>query len=151
MKRVLSYAMTGAVFALVSFWAGLTGYWTQDRAVPVRGKAVEIIGPTYPGGRLLIRWDVVRERACSSTRQELIIDAQGTRWLIQPQTYAGPAGPLGPDSFVTQTALPPDIPEGPARLRVTLAYTCNPVHRIWPVVATSPEVDFEITARPPSP
>lgn len=147
-RTARGWAIAITLVSLIAFWAGLVGFWVQDRTAPVSGKAVEIVGPVHPGGRLLVRWNVHRERACGATRQELIIDVQGVRWLIAAQSYAGPAGPLGEDSFITQTPLPPDIPTGAAKLRVTLSYVCNPVHRLWPIVATTPEVPFEITARP---
>jgi hypothetical protein len=140
-----------ALVSLIAFWAGLVGFWAQDRREPVRGKAVEVLAPVYPGGRLLVRWDVERERACSATRQELIIDVKGVRWFISQQFYSGPAGPMGRDSFITQTAIPSDIPIGAARLRVVIAYVCNPTHYLWPITAASAEVPFDIVARPAAP
>lgn len=137
------------LLSLIAFWSGLVGFWVQDRAVPVKGKAVDIVGPVYPGGRLLVRWNVHRDRACAATRQELIVDVQGVRWLIAAQTYSGPAGPLGDDSFITQTPLPADIPTGAATMRVTLSFVCNPIHRLWPIVSTAPDLPFRIEARPP--
>jgi hypothetical protein len=128
--------------------AAVAGFWTQDREIPVQSKAVEIVGPVYPGGKVLVRWNVFRERACRATRQDLVIDVNSLRWIVASMSFDGPPGPLGFDTYVTATALPIDIPTGPAVLRVTLTYKCNPIHDFWPVVSQTPDIPITILPRP---
>lgn len=113
------------------------GYWTQDRALPVESRFVDVVGPVRPGGPLLVRWVVNRKRACGATKQELVIDIGGVRWVLPTHFFPAPPGPMGPDTYISQTPIPAEVPTGAASLRVNLAYTCNPVQSIWPVQDTS--------------
>lgn len=138
------------LFAVVLAATAIMGFWTQSRNLPVQSQFVDIVGPAHPGGKLLVRWQVFRERSCKATKQELIIDIAGVRWIVAKQEFSAAPGPMGFDQFVTQTELPRDIPIGIAVLRVVLAYQCNPVHMLWPVIDRSPDIPFVISAVPGS-
>lgn len=134
------------VFASVALgWSGLLGYWMQDRALPVDSHFVEVVGPVHRNGRLLIRWDVFRLRACQATRGDIVLDAGGVRWVLAEQHFPDPPGPMGKDGYVSQTPLPEGIPVGRARLHVSLSYVCNPTQYLFPIRDPSiPEIPFDI-------
>ena len=142
MMRLIATTFTG----LMVGWSGVLGYWIQDNVLPVTSKFVEVVGPAHPGGDIYVRWVVDRHRACSATRGDIVIDVDGVRWSLGTQTFSSPPGPMGQDTYVTKTALPPDIPIGPAHLRVSLSYICNPVQYLWPIRDLSiPDIPFKIT------
>jgi hypothetical protein len=125
------------------------GLWAADRTIPVRRTArVVVMGDAHPGGKLLLRWKVTRDRSCASTKQEVIVESNtGVRWPLPQQLrlLAAP-GPVGVrDVFVTQTELPEEIEPGPALLRVVLTYECNPIHKLVPITDIVPDVPFLIS------
>lgn len=124
--------------------ATAVGYWTQSRDLPVESRMIEVVGPVYRGGKLLVRWQVYRSRACHATKTEFVIDVGGVRWTMSERVYESPPGPLGLDTFISQTDVPEGIPAGLATLRVIFSYMCNPVHRIWPVVNNMPDMPIFI-------
>ena len=137
-----------SAFSVAAGAASVLGYWAQQRELPVQSKVIEVVGPAHPGGKVLVRWAVYRDSSCATTKQELAIDVNGLRWVLKAIYYKQAMGPMGFDNFVSQTELPADIPTGEARLRVSLAYVCNPLHTIWPVINQVPDIPFTITPRP---
>lgn len=136
------------LFSALAIASTTVGYWTQQRDLPVQSKVIEVVGPTYPGGRLLVRWQVYREDSCAATKQEIIIDAGNVRWVLKAIYFPQPPGGPGFDNFISQTELPSDIPLGDATLRVSIAFVCNPVHLLWPVVNRIPDIPFTVIPRP---
>jgi hypothetical protein len=128
--------------------AAVAGYWTQQRGLPVASKAIEVMGPVFPGGKVVVRWQVYRTMACRVGRQDLIIDINSLRWVVASQTFEGPPGPLGFDTYMTATPVPADLPIGNALLRVILNYECNPIHRFWPIVDRTPNIPIVILPGP---
>lgn len=136
--------LLACLFSAAAIGSTTGGYWVQDRDLPVQVEFKEIVGPTRPGGKLRVRWQVYRDRLCATTKQEIIIDMGNSRWVLPAQFSPQPLGGLGFDAFISQTDLPPDIPPGDASLRVVLSYVCNPLHMAWPVVNRLPPIRFRI-------
>jgi hypothetical protein len=138
-----------ALLMAAAVFASVFGFWFQARTLPVQSRVVEVLGPAYPGGKLLVRWKVYRAESCAADKQELIFDVDGLRWVLIETHFQTAPGPLGFDEYTTQTPLPADLPVGIATLRVSLSYVCNPVHKLWPVVDRIPDIPVKILARPP--
>lgn len=145
---ILKQSALGGLFAIAAIGSSVLGYWAQDRDLPVQSKLVEVIAPAYPGGKLLVRWQVFRDRACSATKQELILDVGSVRWILPETHFSAPPGQMGWDTFVSQSELPKEIPVGEASLRVSISYQCNPVHAIWPITNNIPDAHFTILPAP---
>lgn len=148
---LIKRAALGVLFTIAAAGSATIGYWVQDRDLPVQSKLIEVIAPAYQGGKLLVRWQVFRDRACSALKQEVVLDAGNVRYILSEVRYPGPPGPLGFDTFISQSELPKEIPVGDATLRVSLTYVCNPVHVIWPLINTIPDTHFTILPKPPKP
>lgn len=131
---------------LVMFWAGVAGWMTSDRTIPVRTEVTRVLTPRVErGGVLRIEYVVQRDQQCRTLIERTIFDSKGTR-LYLPDIDYETVGPLGRDTFTSATAVPLIAEPGWARYRVTFSYSCNIIQRLfWPVVDQRPDMMFYIT------
>lgn len=133
--------------ALVMFWAGIAGWMTSDRTIPVRVDYTTVLTPrTERGGVLKIEYQVYRDQQCRTLIERTIFDSKGTR-LYLPDIDYETVGPLGRDTFTSATVVPLIAEPGWAKYRVTLSYSCNVIQRLfWPIVDQRPDIPFYISA-----
>lgn len=144
--HVLGQVINLAVAVMVIATGVQVFAWAADREVPVQAEILGIVGPTHPCGTLRVRIRVFRLKTFSATKQQIVLDAGGQRWIIPAENFPSPAGEIGkPDEFVTQTAIPCEIRLGEAELRIQNSFAMNPVHYFWPVQAKEVKVKFEVT------
>lgn len=119
--------------------------FTGGEVIPSKVRATERIQ--------LIRYGSI-DRHCNGITFREIRDAKGYVWILDSTPSL--AGSLivrpGEQQELAGRAfgLPDGIAEGKARFRSSIHFTCkwfgfdNPVQRVWPIVVTLPEVEFEV-------
>lgn len=125
--------------------AGMLGVWLGDREPPtVSAKLEPVVLRVPPGGNLNVRYSVYRTRSCPLRVERLLIDSQNVRYVLPATEFSAAPGPLGEDSYISMVPLPQGISEGTAHYRAITIYKCNPLHSIWPIVVTAPDVEFYV-------
>lgn len=125
--------------------ACLLAYWAIDRANPAPNAQPPKLETPYVrnGDELKISYVVDRKRECPVVIYRTIIDATKVRWELETYNLAS-AGPVGHDEYTRAVVVPWKTADGPAKYRVVLVYTCNPLHTIVPLIVRLPDIDFEI-------
>lgn len=130
------------------FSLGLFGAWAgwqvADRNPPVTVYSAKAEASVWPGGTLRIGYVLMRHRQCDTMVDRSIIDAAGTRFVLDPMTFATGGGPLGQESYVSTVQIPTQAAEGPARFRTTARFICNAINRLWPIYTPTREVPFDV-------
>lgn len=132
-------------FLTIGTAAGFLGVWLGDKEPPTISaelKPVSISVP--PGGDLRVRYTVFRTRSCPLKVERMLFDSTGTRYILPSTEFSAAPGPLGKDSYISIVPLPVNIAAGKAKYRAITTYRCNPIHSIWPIVTTAPDVEFEV-------
>lgn len=134
----------------ISLIGGIIGYWSTDTVPPVVVGSAEPTTPVVaPGGTLKIRFQIERQKSCSSTIERILLDGDRVRFVFDEISFHAAAGPLGHDSYAMLVKIPQDAAPGQAQFRMINTFYCNPIHRIfWPITATAPLVDFIIAGEP---
>lgn len=136
--------LAAVIVILSAFWSGVVGFWASDRTPPLTVLAIEVLNsPVKAGDDLKVRWIVDRYDQCASTVDRVIVDEQKVVYTLEDIDYRAGMGHVGSDIVITATTVPQQAGAGPAKYRVTVAYRCNPVHRVWPIVR-SYEIPFDI-------
>jgi len=141
-KMILGRLASIFAFCVVVFCFGALGFWTADRKPPVEVLATDLITKEVaPGGELLVKRTVSRDRQCATKVDRIFVDSQGFRYVLDNQSFSI-FGPLGTDSYVTSTPVPMQMAKGPAKYYAAVEYNCNPVQAVWPIRRSSVPIDF---------
>lgn len=136
-------------FAAVAAAGATLGFWVTDRDPPTIVIRSEVLGkPVRPGDDLRIKYTVHRFRSCETVIDRTLLDADSVRIILDDLAFTSSPGPLGEDTYVATVALPRNFAAGLGQYRVVTQYVCNPLHRIWPIVAVNPPVYFEVGGEP---
>lgn len=143
MWRTLALALVGAA-------SGTLGLWASDREPPVVRTAnpVALEGVVPPGGSLGVRFSVFRKRSCAVKVERMLFDASDVRYPLEDLAFSGELAGLGNSVYTSKIAIPRSFSQGPARYRTVSTYTCNLVHRLWPIVMPASEVAFKVWGDP---
>lgn len=132
------------VLVPMAFVASVLGTWTGDRTPPTRLISTEVLTPTVePGGIIQVRYVVQRDRTCDTRADRMLFDSEGRR---KPLDDINSAGPLGPTTYIATAEVPTWFALGKARYVTSSVFTCNPLHVLFPIVATPREIEVEVVA-----
>lgn len=145
LRRLILLPLLG----LVAFAVQLT-LWAIDRRAPFELTSTE---PAIGRGgevvdlRAYVQRDLSRE--CHATYTRFLYDGAGFRHDLGGPNYINAAGVADlerrtPGELRIAVRLPTGLAPGRAALVTTLDYSCNPLHRIWPVHVVM-EIPFEVT------
>ena len=136
---VLALAVVGIVFAPL-IW------WIADRTPPVEILEYTVWPKTVQPGQTVYRGlKVNRLRLCEVDPDTVIIDGAKVRWQFEEPPILAP-GKLGIDEYRRPVVIPLQAAAGPAEMRTSATYTCNPIHRIWPIKVIGEPLKFTIAA-----
>jgi len=136
---VLALAVVLVVFAPL-IW------WVTDRSPPVNIMGYGIFPPTVKAGETVFRViKVERFRICETDPDTVIVDGAKVRWNYEEPALIAP-GRLGIDEYKRPVVIPMQAAPGPAEMRTSATYICNPVHRIWPIRVIGEPLRFNIAA-----
>jgi hypothetical protein len=124
--------------------AGVLFYMATDRDPPFqRGPGRIFPVNPLPGSAVEVEWEGKRIRDCDGYVYRKIIDSHGVVFSIEgvPVTYFKTRNP---DPLVRYFRLPVGAAPGPAKYIATTHYYCNPLHRWWPIVVETPQIDFNL-------
>ena len=138
------HAWLGWLFCLPVFWT--LGEWAFDRDPPFA-----VVGPVMafnaaPGETAFFNADVRRDldRECSVIFSRHMIDGAGVRhdFAKDPRVMTSDGIRAMDLLMAGRLRLAVEIPRGanpgPAVYTTELQYSCNPLHRIWPIDVTMP-------------
>ena len=118
----------------------------EDRTLPVQLGTTRLLTPTVaPGGKLRVRYTLLRLRACAVDIGASVFDgADELHSLVTEHRDA--SGPIGFDHVVRSFSVPPDAVPGHARLRVVWSYVCpgNYAQVLSPLPLVFPDLPFTI-------
>ena len=136
---VLAFTVVAVVFAPL-IW------WIADRTPPVRFIEYGIFPSTVKPGETIYRIiKVERLRLCETDPDTVIIDGAKVRWNFEEPSLISP-GNLGIDEYKRPVAIPLQASPGPAEMRTSATYICNPIHQIWPIKIIGKPLRFNIAA-----
>lgn len=139
--------------ALIAF-AGWLGLAVGDRSFPTLVEHSELLTPhVRPGGEMLTRRSVDRQRLCHTTIERMMFDSRDVRFDLKEIglgtiVYPNGSGPLGRDTFIGKQTVPSGMAPGPARYVALVCYRCNWLQWIWPLCEPPREQRFVVDARP---
>ena len=129
----------------------LTGYWSFDRHAPFELLDYKA-GRGKPGDTIVIYGNVRRdvERHCSVTYSRHFYDSTGASYELTqgPQLMSSAAldelNRINPDTIRLAIQIPKAAAPGRGKVLVSLEYTCNAVHKLWPIeVLTTMDVEVD--------
>lgn len=145
-------SMFQTAFILFMFVAsGVLGYWAQERDEPIQILREEIENlDVHPGEILRVRYEIIRKKNCSVRLEQVLFDAQRTRFILPENEYTAAPGGVGEDTFVIPVEVPEKMGAGRASYRAVRSYICNPLQRFlnWPVIVVAQDVSFNVTSVP---
>lgn len=133
------------VLSTLVFTSGVLGAFLGDRSPPIVVRQGEIVpDPVSPGQLAEIRWKAILVRkSCTRTVRRYIVGSDNEIRILDENDGAVATGP---DSISKKFLVPFNTPLGRARYRATATFVCNPVHEIWPILVSTPEVPFDVVA-----
>lgn len=132
-----------ALFAI--FVVGPIAFVWADRRIPVNQLSNTVLNSPRPGEDLIYEVVVNRIRTCATTVEFQIKDSSGILYVLQDIDYSAQVGSLGIDQYRRIIHVPSTAAPGPAILRVGLAWQCNPIQRIYPIVLLLDDIQFTIS------
>jgi hypothetical protein len=133
----LAFAVVAVIFAPV-IW------WTADRTPPIELLEWKAFPSEVKAGETVFRViKVNRFRICETDPDTLIIDGAKVRWNFEEPAIAAP-GRVGIDEYRRPVVIPLQATPGPAEMRVSSTWICNPIHRIWPIRQVHEPLRFTI-------
>ena len=145
----LLHRYLGAAWIVIFMSAAGFIVMALDRSPPFQSISY-VSTPAKAGGTAYIDAKVSRDltRRCDVSFSRFFIDKSGTRWEVTPMTYVSAKGlqsfdTASKDRLRLPINIQPGASVGPAKFIVTLAYTCNVLHNIWPIDVVL-EYDFEV-------
>lgn len=134
---ILAFAVVAVVFAPV-IW------WISDRTPPIELLEWKSFPSEVKPGQTIYRViKVNRLRICETDPDTLIIDGAKVRWNFEEPKIAAP-GKIGIDEYRRPVVIPLQASPGPAEMRVSSTWICNPIHRIWPIKQLHEPLRFTI-------
>ena len=134
-------------FIIAAIVFGPWVWWASDRAPPVIFEGYELSPPTVKAGETLYRViKVNRLRVCETDPDTVLIDGARVRWQFEEPALLSP-GPLGRDNYKRPMVIPLQANPGPAEIRTSANYTCNPLHKYWPIKIVGEPLKFQIIAK----
>jgi hypothetical protein len=132
---------------LIGCLSGVLGLWISDRDPPVtQVREREVLTPIVePGGKLLVRFHLLRKRTCETYIERFLYDGADVRSVLPDQSFKSPPVNPGPEMYVSRIDIPEDASPGYAKYRWSTTFTCNPVHRFFPIVSPINELTFQIS------
>lgn len=123
--------------------------WLSDRTPPYKEISTPVPAPAKAGGVVYIIKFVERDlgRNCSVSFNRHLLDSKGNLYnydagYLSAETRAKIERDVGP--FVkTKLDVPITTPPGSTTIYTDLAYSCNPLHELWPIRVAS-SVSFEV-------
>ncbi|MGA0595595.1 hypothetical protein [Enterovirga sp. CN4-39] len=133
----------------VGLTAGILGLWVAQREPPVRILRATVLTPQVPpGGQLRIEYDVERVKSCGLRVDRLFYDKDRVRKPLEPLEWNVDPGRIGRDTLRVVVDVPRSFAEGRAIYRTIARYECNLVHRLWPIIPPSRDIEFEVKGAP---
>lgn len=132
--------------------AARMGLAVGDRTVPTRIEHTFLLTPTVaPGGELMTRRTVYRERLCPTTIERYMLDARGVRFDrakdgLGTAEFPNGTGLLGRETFIGRQTVPRDMAPGRATFVALTCYRCNWAQALWPLCEPAQERAFTVTA-----
>jgi hypothetical protein len=134
---VLAFMVAATVF-------GPLIWWVADRTPPIDLETWQAFpSEVKPGDTVYRVIRVNRKRICETDPDTLIIDGAKVRWHFEEPRIAAP-GRLGIDEYRRPVIIPLQANPGPAEMRVSSTFVCNPIHRIWPIKMVHEPLKFTI-------
>lgn len=134
---MLAFAVVAVIFAPL-IW------WTADRTPPIEIKLWQAFPSEVKPGETVYRViRVNRLRICETDPDTLIIDGAKVRWNFEEPKITAP-GQVGIDEYRRPVAIPLQASPGPAEMRTSTTFICNPIHRIWPIRLVHDPLKFTI-------
>lgn len=138
-----------AVGVPTMFFAAIGGLWVADREPPTTVFSVQALtSEVRPGDQMRALYSVRRFRSCAVHVDRLLFDSAGERYVLEDIEFAAAPGPLGDASYTVGINIPRRFAEGPARYQAITQYTCNPFHKLSPIVVTGTPVSFDVKGPP---
>ena len=112
--------------------AALCGFlvlWATDRSLPADQGPITIAAIT--DHNLIIRQKLIRRRSCGVQISASFL-VEGRIEYQDVHDYQSNGMP-GPDEWVYSVNIPPELPRGPATLRIQKIWSCNPFQNVWPI------------------
>lgn len=134
----------------------LVFWWAVDSKPPVVALTPRFAGwhPVAPN-TVVVEWTGIRNRRCAAVSQRWLV---GDRvWELPPAAVPDaevPEPSPGPTKWKVAVPLPADAlgPEHqPLRYRVTFVFACNPLHKVWPITVTAPDLRLPPPGAPADP
>lgn len=133
----LAFAVVAVIFAPV-IW------WVADRTPPIELLEWRAFPSEVKPGDTIYRVIKVRRlRICETDPDTLIIDGAKVRWNFEEPKIIAP-GNVGMDEYRRPVAIPLQASPGPAEMRTSSTFVCNPIHRIWPIKMVHAPLKFTI-------
>lgn len=132
--------------------AARMGLVIGDRSTPTRIERTFLLTPSVvPGGELLTRRTVYRERLCHTTIERYMLDSRGVRFDLAEDglgtiVFPNGTGLLGRETFIGKQTVPPDMAPGPAKYVALTCYRCNWSQALHPVCEPAQERTFTVAA-----
>lgn len=134
---------------VLAFLFATIAYWVADRPEPILVVKQATIPKVRAGEAVYLKAEVIRDITsdCALTAVRTVVSDTGFRFPIDSYFYS--FGLLriiyadNPGVLRVSITVPPETPVGKARLITSLEYHCNPLDKLWPIIATT-ELHFEV-------
>lgn len=133
---------------LTGTFAATLALWALEREPPV----VLAEEPTTetpvvrPGDTFYATFTFFRKKSCETHVDRFLIDSARVRFVVSQLDFPAKALRTGWDKTKVPAIIPQAAAPGPAVYASISTYYCNPLHRIWPIVAPVREVELMIEA-----
>lgn len=114
-------------------------WWGVEREPPFELKTVQATSAA-PGGTVFIVSGVERDlrRKCDVSFNRHMFDSKGYRYDISGTQFMSSDALRGldaadPDKLLLTVQVPQGAQKGTASLITVLSYSCNPLHKLWPI------------------
>tara|TARA_R110000868_G_scaffold30181_3_gene111965 strand:+ start:1151 stop:1609 length:459 start_codon:yes stop_codon:yes gene_type:complete len=147
-KRAFQFHPTDILaFIIAAIIFGPLIWWVTDRTPPVILEGYELSPSSVAPGETIYRViKVNRLRLCETDPDTVLIDGAKVRWHFEEPPILSP-GPLGRDSYKRPVVIPLQANPGPAEIRTSANYTCNALHKYWPIKIVGKPLEFQIIAK----
>lgn len=126
----------------------VSGAWLLDRDAPFTLGHVTVRNAA-PGGYVMLSAPVKRDhRGCSLAFSRFMMDSQNVRFDISGTQRMNKEAlrateAISPDLWQVAFEVPFGAATGPAKVLTAIAYTCNPLHTVWPIDVVT-EIPFVV-------
>jgi hypothetical protein len=138
------FATLGLV--VIAVFGGVIGNWISHRTYPIVTFERLVMTPQVkPGEMFKIKLKIERREQCNIVVQRTITYSDGSREPIRVEFGPG-FGPLGADTYVSNTPIQEHAPPGGAVMRSQGFSHCNPIERLFNVASDVSIDTFEVLA-----